>query len=70
MDSYEKIGYLCLSLVALCYLVAMLFGVIAAFPFGLIALVGLMGVGFLFIKVIKERLVNKEDDYYANKVEK
>ena len=70
MDGYEKIGYLCLGVVALCYLAAMLFGVIAAFPFGLIILIALLGFGVLFIKVLKERLANKEDNYYADKVEK
>lgn len=70
VDGYEKLGYLCLGIVAACYLAAMLLGVIAAFPFGLIILVALLGVGVLFIKVLKERLSNKEDDYYANKVEK
>ena len=35
MDGYEKLGYLCLGVVAACYLAAMLLGVIAAFPFGL-----------------------------------
>jgi len=70
MDPYEKVGYSCLAVVALCYLGAMLFGVIAAFPFGLIILIGLIGFGVLLIKVIKERLSNKEDDYYTKNVEK
>ena len=28
------------------------------------------GLSFLLVKVIKERLQNKEDDYYAQKVDK
>lgn len=70
MDSYEKIGYLCLGIVAAVYIGAMLFGVIAAFPYGLIILVALLGVGALLVKVIKERLASKEDDYYSKNVEK
>ena len=70
MDTYEKVGYLCLGVVALAYLVAMFVGVIAAFPFGLLILLGLLGVGVLLVKVIRERLSNTEDDYYAKNVEK
>jgi hypothetical protein len=70
MDKYEKVGYACLGLVALCYLLAMFIGVIAAFPFGLLILIGIVGVGALLIKVFKERLASTEDDYYDKNVEK
>jgi hypothetical protein len=66
----EKIGYVLLSIVALCWLVAMLFGMIAAFPFGIIGLVAIVGIGFLFAKVIKDRLANKEDAHYTKNVDK
>ena len=42
----------------------------AAFPYGLIGLALFAGVGLLLLKVLRERLRNKEDDYYADKVEK
>lgn len=70
MDVYEKIGYGCLGLLAVCYIIALLIGAIAAFPFGLILLVALLGIGALIIKVIKERLASQEDDYYSKNVEK
>jgi len=70
MDSFEKIGYLCLGLVGVCYVVAMFIGMVAAFPFGLIGLVAIVGVGALLIKVIKERLGNAEDDHYSKTVDK
>ena len=66
----EKIGYALLLFVAACWLVGMLIGIIAAFPFGIIALAGIVGVGLLFIKVLKERLSSKEDDYYSKTVDK
>jgi hypothetical protein len=66
----EKIAYILLSIVALCWLIGMLAGMIAAFPFGIIGLVAMLGIGLLFIKVLKERLSSKEDDYYSKKVEK
>jgi Tfp pilus assembly protein PilW len=43
---------------------------VAAFPFGIIGLIVLTGVGVLFIKVLKDRLNNKEDDYYSKNVDK
>lgn len=70
MDRFEKIGYLCLGLVAVCYLVAMFAGMIATFPFGLIGLIAIVGIGALLIKVIRERLANAEDDHYSKTVDK
>ena len=70
MDKYEKIGYTCLAIVAGCYLLAILVGVIAAFPLGLLGLVALVGIGALVVKVLKERLGSAEDDYYDKNVEK
>jgi len=70
MDSFEKFGYLCLGIVAFCYLLVMLFGIVAAFPFGLIGLIALVGIGALLIKVLKERRANVEDDHYTKTVDR
>ena len=70
MDSYEKWGYSLLGIIAVVYLLAMFVGMIATFPFGLIGLFLIAGIGILMIKVVKERLQNKEDDYYSSKVDK
>ena len=45
-------------------------GLIVAFPYGLVGLVGLLGVGVLLIKVVKDRLNSSEDNYYSKNVEK
>lgn len=70
MDSFEKVGYLCLGVVAACYLVAMFVGMVAAFPLGLIGLIAIAGIGALLIKVLKERRLNAEDDHYSKTVDK
>lgn len=70
MDRFEKIGYSLLGLVAVLYLLAIFVGMVAIFPFGLVGLIVFAGVGVLLIKVIKERMANKEDDYYSKKVDK
>jgi len=66
----EKFGYILLAIVALCWLIAVIVGMIAAFPVGLIGLVTIVGIGFLFAKVLKDRLASKEDDHYSKTVEK
>ncbi len=66
----ENIGYLLLAIVAVCWIIAIIIGVIVAFPYGLIGLIAIIGIGFLFAKVIKDRLENKEDDHYSITVDK
>ncbi len=70
MDKYERVGYTILVLIAFIYVIAMVAGFFAILPYGLIGLALMVGVGILLIKVLKERLNNKEDDYYAKKVDK
>lgn len=70
MDNFEKIGYAILAVVAACWLAAVLYGVIAALPYGLVGLAAITGIGVLFIKVIRDRLSNKEDDYYSKNVDR
>ena len=66
----EKIGYILLLVVAACWLIGMVAGMIAAFPLGIIGLLAIVGVGLLFAKVVKERLANQEDDHYSKTVQK
>jgi hypothetical protein len=66
----EKIGYVLLLIVAACWVIAMVVGMIAAFPVGIIGLLAILGIGFLFMKVGRDRLANKEDNHYSKTVEK
>ena len=70
MDNYEKWGYSLLSIIAVVYLIAMFVGMIAAYPFGLLGLLLMAGIGVLLVKVVKERMRNKEDDYYSKEIDK
>lgn len=67
---FEYIGYLLLAIVVIAWIIAMIVGMVLAFPFGLIGLVAILGFGLLLIKVITDRLQNKEDDHYSKNVEK
>ncbi len=64
-----KIGYVLLVIVAIVWIGAIIDGLVIAFPLGLIGLVGILGLGFLLIKVISDRLNNKEDDHYSDNVD-
>ena len=58
-----------LNFTQLC-VIALFVGMIAVFPFGILGLVFIAALGILMIKVVKERLQNKEDDYYNKEVDK
>ncbi len=64
----EKIGYILLGIVAVVWIFAVIYGMIVAVPWGIIGLIGIVGIGFLFIRVLADRLSSKEDDYYQKNV--
>lgn len=64
----EKVAYIILLLIALLWIVATIIGFISIFPAGIIGLILLVALGLLFIKVLKERFTNKEDDYYDKNI--
>ncbi len=66
----EKIALILIGLVVLAYITMLTIGMIMAFPFGLLGLLLLALVGFLFVKVLLDRLSNQEDNYYAKNVDK
>lgn len=66
----EKIGYTLLAIVALAWITVVLTGLVMAWPYGLVGLIGIIGLGFLLIKVLSDRLNNKEDDHYSKNVDK
>ena len=66
----EKAGYILLLIVVLIWLLAMILGMVAALPYGIIGLAAIVGIGLLFAKVVRERLASKEDDYYSENVER
>ncbi len=70
MDNLERVAYICFGFLALLYAVALVVGMIAAFPYGILGLIGILGGALLVIKVIKERVQNTQDDYYDKNVDK
>jgi F0F1-type ATP synthase assembly protein I len=69
MTALEIIGYVLLGIVFCSYGIAMVVGLVAAFPWGIIGLLAIAGIGLLLIKVVRERLRNSEDNYYEKNVD-
>jgi hypothetical protein len=65
----ERAGYAILLALAILRVLGIIVGMIAAFPVGIIGLVALLGIGLLFVKVLKDRLSSKEDDHYSKNVD-
>ncbi len=51
----EKAAYAILVLVAVAWLVAVLAGLLAAFPYGLPGLLALLAIGLLLVRVLRDR---------------
>lgn len=65
----EKEAYILLGIVMVAWLAAMVIGLVVAFPYGLLGLLVLLAIGLLLVKVFRERLQNREDDYYSKHVD-
>ena len=65
-----KYAAILFSIIALAYLVLIIFGLVQAWPWGIIGLVILANLVILFALVIRNRIGNKEDDYYSKNVDK
>ena len=65
----EKMGYFLLGIVVIIFCIAILVGLIAAFPWGVLGLIAILGIGLLFIKVLTDHQASKEDDYYEKNIE-
>ncbi|MFC1945027.1 hypothetical protein ACFLX5_06110 [Chloroflexota bacterium] len=61
-------GYLLLIAAFIGYLVVIIIGLVDMLPEGIVGLLAITGFGLLLIKVIKDRLTNKEDSYYSKNV--
>jgi hypothetical protein len=61
-------GYSLLIAAFIGYLVVTIIGLVDVLPEGIVGLLAIAGFGLLLIKVIKDRLTNKEDNYYSKNV--
>ena len=66
----EKLGYFLITAFYVVLIVLTLQDIEEFYPEGLVLLLIYSGLFILFIKVLKERLGNKEDDYYSKEIHK
>ena len=66
----EKLGYLLIAGFFVVITLITLEAIEEFYPDGLIILLIYGGLFVLFIKVLRERLSNKEDDYYSKEIRK
>jgi len=66
----EKLGYLLITGFFVVITLITLEAIEEFYPDGLIILLIYGGLFILFIKVLRERLSNKEDDYYSKEIHK
>ncbi|HIL86794.1 MAG TPA: hypothetical protein EYG56_04080 [Candidatus Marinimicrobia bacterium] len=66
----EKLGYIFITVFYLLVSYITLQSIEQFYPEGLLALLIYSGLFILFVKVLKERLKNKEDDYYSKEINK
>lgn len=64
----EKIAYLFFGIAFLAWLVMLIVGLVAAWPYGIFGLLAIAGFGLLLIKAIRDRWANEEDDHYSKNV--
>ncbi len=66
----EKLGYIILAFAALAWLVVMVLDMLPVYPEGTIGLIILFGVGILFAKVFRDRVVAAKTDKYSRDVKR
>ena len=66
----ERAAYALLAIATAGYLLFVIKGLIAAFPWGVVGLIAIVGFGLLLIRVLRDRLSSQEDDYYSKHVER
>jgi hypothetical protein len=66
----EKLGYILIGLFYLLGSYLTLKEIEQFYPEGLLVILIYSGLLVLFVKVLKERLNNKDDDYYSKEIDK
>lgn len=66
----EKAGYFFIALGVVLWGILVISGIIQSPYVGVMGAVVIIGFGILLVKVITDRMKNKEDDYYQKNVEK
>ncbi len=66
----DKLVLILVIIGALLWVSVLFMGLVAALPYGLPVLLIVGLVGYIFFRVLRDRLTSSEDDYYEKNVEK
>ena len=66
----EKTGYIILIIVTIAWIIAWIIGMFQNVWIGIIGLTMIIGLGFLFVKALTDRMKSKRNDKYSKDVEK
>lgn len=64
----DKLALICVIILAAIWATILLTSAIAMLPYGLPVLIAIAIGGYFVYRVVKERLENKEDDYYDKNI--
>ena len=64
----EKIAYLFFGISFLAWLIMLIVGLVAVWPYGIFGLLVIAGMGLLLFKAIRERWSSQEDEHYSKNV--
>lgn len=65
----ERVAYAILLTLAALWLAGIVAGLVAVLPYGVVGLLLILAVGLLFVKVLRERMANADDDHYSRHVD-
>ena len=66
----DKFVLILVVIIGAIWCVIMLLSAVAIYPFGLLILVVYLIVGYIVYRVVRDRMTNKEDDYYEKNVDR
>jgi hypothetical protein len=64
----DKLALICVIVVAAIWCALLVASAVAALPFGLPVLFVLLVLGYFIYRVVRDRIENKEDDYYDKNI--
>lgn len=66
----DKLALICVIILAVIWCTLLLASAVTILPYGLLVLAVLLIAGYFVYRVIRDRMENKEDDYYEKNIEK
>ena len=66
----EKLGYIVLLVALIAWLTIVIIDILPVYPHGTIGFITLLGLGLLFAKAIKDRVIASRTDKYSREIKR